>query len=112
MLFKNGTAFIDGTFRCMDVRIHGDKITEIAEKLQSKEGEEAIDISGKWLLPGFFDVHTHGRAGADFSDAPTDELYPNPAFLCRVWRDVASCHDNDDGRRIQQTDDVPDSGCN
>lgn len=84
MLFKNGVAFIDGSLRRMDVRICGDMITEIAENLLCKEKENVVDISGKWLLPGFFDVHTHGRAGADFSDSPSDELI-------RIRRSYAEC---------------------
>lgn len=84
MLYKNGAAFIDGAFRHMDVRTTGDKITETAEGLREKDGEEVVDIGGKWLLPGFFDVHTHGRAGADFSDAPSSELI-------RIRRSYAEC---------------------
>lgn len=84
MLFKNGTAFIDGALKHMDVRVAGDKIAETAENLSKKDGEEVIDVGGKWLLPGFFDVHTHGRAGADFSDAPSGELI-------RIRRSYAEC---------------------
>ncbi len=29
---------------------------------------ERIDCSGKYLMPGFVDVHTHGGAGLDFQD--------------------------------------------
>ncbi len=84
MLFQKGSAFIDGALRRMDVRIRGDKITEIAEDLMPNDKEEVISIEGKWLLPGFFDVHTHGRAGADFSDAPSEELI-------RIRRSYAEC---------------------
>ncbi|WP_166238295.1 N-acetylglucosamine-6-phosphate deacetylase [Paenibacillus turpanensis] len=31
--------------------------------------ELSIDGEGRWLLPGFVDVHVHGGAGADFMDA-------------------------------------------
>ena len=84
MLFQKGVAFIDGALRCMDVRTCGDKITEVAEDLAPKDREEVINIEGKWLLPGFFDIHTHGRAGADFSDAPSEELI-------RIRRSYAEC---------------------
>lgn len=84
MLFQKGVAFIDGVLRCMDVRTCGDKITEVAEDLAPKDREEVINIEGKWLLPGFFDIHTHGRAGADFSDAPSEELI-------RIRRSYAEC---------------------
>ena len=74
MLFYNGIAFCEGDFRRLDVRTEGERIVQTGECLEKKEGEEALDLQGKWLLPGFFDVHTHGRDGADFSDAPASEL--------------------------------------
>lgn len=74
MLFYNGIAFCDGTFQQIDVRTGGDRIAETGPSLKRADGEEAVDLQGMWLLPGFFDVHTHGRDGADFSDAPAEEL--------------------------------------
>ena len=33
---------------------------------------ETIDAEGYYLIPGLVDVHTHGRAGGDFSTADAD----------------------------------------
>lgn len=33
------------------------------------EADRKIDLRGKYLLPGFFDIHFHGRDNCDFSDA-------------------------------------------
>ncbi len=33
------------------------------------EADKTIDLKGKFLLPGFFDIHFHGRDNCDFSDA-------------------------------------------
>lgn len=74
MLFYNGTIFCGGTFQKADVRTQGERIVSVSPSLEKMDGEEAVDLQGKWLLPGFFDVHTHGRDGADFSDAPVPEL--------------------------------------
>lgn len=74
MLFYNGTIFCGGTFQKADVRTQGEHIVSVSPSLEKTDGEEAVDVQGKWLLPGFFDVHTHGRDGADFSDAPVPEL--------------------------------------
>ncbi len=56
------------------MRVTGDRISEMGRELSARSGEAVCDLTGKWLLPGFFDVHTHGRAGADFSDSPSGEL--------------------------------------
>lgn len=74
MIFYNGMIFSEGCFRKTNVRVNGEIITEIGERLRKQEDEEQIDLHGGMLLPGFFDVHTHGRDGADFSDAPSNEL--------------------------------------
>lgn len=36
--------------------------------------DEIIDADGRYLIPGFVDIHTHGRSGADFAGADTDTL--------------------------------------
>ena len=37
-------------------------------------GDEVIDAAGLILMPGFVDIHSHGRSGCDFCDA-TDEAF-------------------------------------
>ena len=39
-----------------------------------RPGDEIVDADGLTLLPGFVDIHSHGRGGFDFSDA-TDEAF-------------------------------------
>jgi len=39
-----------------DVAIEGDRIVDVGSRL---DGDEAIDCSGRTVLPGFFDCHTH-----------------------------------------------------
>ena len=39
-----------------------------------RSGDEIVDADGLTLLPGFVDIHSHGRGGFDFSDA-TDEAF-------------------------------------
>ena len=36
--------------------------------------EQLVDLSGKLIIPGLVDVHTHGRAGYDFNDASAEQM--------------------------------------
>lgn len=36
--------------------------------------DRTVDLAGKTVIPGLVDVHTHGRAGFDFTDASVDEM--------------------------------------
>ena len=55
-----------------DVCIDGDRIAAVGANGVS--GGDAIDAAGHIALPGFIDIHSHGRGGADFCDA-TDEAF-------------------------------------
>ena len=50
-------AGIDGI---VDVALEGDKIVEVGENL-SADGREAMDLTGKYLVPGLVDMHVHLR---------------------------------------------------
>ena len=55
------------------VRIEGGRIADVGN-VQTASGDEVIDASGLILMPGFVDIHSHGRSGCDFCDA-TDEAF-------------------------------------
>lgn len=81
MLILNGTVFIDGQFEKKDIRIADGKFTEIAApgtlggyKKGLSLAEEVLDATGKYILPGLVDIHTHGRTGEDFSLLTEDGL--------------------------------------
>ena len=65
ILIVNGTV-IDGTgtpARRAAVRVEGDTIAQIADRLDPRPGERVIDASGLVVSPGFIDMHSHaGRA--------------------------------------------------
>jgi len=42
-----------------DVRIHGDRITEVGPSLSAFSDEEVVDASGRLLMPGMVNAHTH-----------------------------------------------------
>jgi N-acetylglucosamine-6-phosphate deacetylase len=61
MLIKNGCVLhYNGLETGRDLRIQAGKISAIAENLASEAGEEVLDASGWYLLPGLIDLHTHG----------------------------------------------------
>ncbi len=89
-----------------DVRIDGEDVVEVGPDL-AEDGEELLDASGLWLMPGFVDLHTHLRepgfeeaedvatgcaaaaAGgytAVCSMANTDPVADNKAVVEMVWR--------------------------
>ena len=56
------------------VRVEAGRIVAVGADVQPAAGDRVIDASGLTLLPGFVDIHSHGRGGADFCDA-TDEAF-------------------------------------
>lgn len=51
------------------VLITDDKITEVSEKNIEVNDAIEIDAKGKYVSPGFIDIHVHGGGGYDFMDA-------------------------------------------
>lgn len=60
LLFKNATVFpiTSKSFRG-DVLVKDSKIYKVGESIKKDEETEVIDLSGKYLFPGFIDAHSH-----------------------------------------------------
>ena len=58
----------------VDVRIADGRIAAVGPDAVRQEGDKVVDADGLTLLPGFVDIHSHGRGGADFCDA-TDAAF-------------------------------------
>src|SRR6266571_6271472 len=56
--------FPDGIRDGLEVVVEGGKIAEIREQVRAG-GENAIDLGGNYLAPGFIDLHVHGALGRD-----------------------------------------------
>lgn len=54
------------------VVIHGEKIVEVKEGDVEVPGALEIDATGKYVSPGFIDLHVHGGGGHDFMDGSED----------------------------------------
>lgn len=68
MIIKNGQVFnSNGRFIPADVELAGDRIVKVAPA-GTLHGDEELDAAGKYVIPGFVDIHIHGAAGSDFCD--------------------------------------------
>lgn len=56
------------------VRCEGGKIAAVGTDVRPVAGDKVVEADGLTLLPGFVDIHSHGRGGADFCDA-TDAAF-------------------------------------
>ncbi len=63
MILKNGLLIdpVKEQIYTADLRIENGKIAEVAEVLTAAEGENVIDVSGKYVAPGLIDGHVHFR---------------------------------------------------
>jgi dihydropyrimidinase len=58
LLFKNGTVITASDMTKADVLVEGEIITLIGQNIPT-DGHEVVDCTGKYLMPGGIDVHTH-----------------------------------------------------
>ncbi len=75
MLIKNALVYNNGIrgFLKSDIRIENGIIAEMGEQI-SPCTQDVFDAEGLAMVPGLVDVHTHGRAGYDFVNAPEEKL--------------------------------------
>ena len=77
LVIRNATVATPGkTPGVATVCIDGGRIVSVGEssRRDAETQREAIDATGLIALPGFIDIHSHGRSGADFCDL-TDEAF-------------------------------------
>ena len=61
ILIQNAQLVNEGKISPKDLLIHGEKITKIADCIESTGSEEIFDASGLHLLPGWIDDQVHFR---------------------------------------------------
>ncbi len=69
MLIKNGRVFTENfTFEALDIAFADGVITAVGAPGTLPEEPETLDAQGKYILPGYVDLHLHGAYGTDFCD--------------------------------------------
>ena len=71
MLIRNANVFLpDNRFETCDLRF-----TETITEIGHFPGDDGLDATGCYLLPGLIDQHTHGALSYDFSDGPEADIH-------------------------------------
>lgn len=72
MIFTNGRfVFPDRVEEGLSLRTESGKIAVVGRAIAA-DGEEAVDLQGNYLAPGFIDLHVHGAAGRDTMEGTTE----------------------------------------
>ena len=58
-LLRNGEIITASDRYVADIKIDGEKITQIGLGLVAAPGDTEVDCTGRWIIPGGIDVHTH-----------------------------------------------------
>ena len=73
MLIKNAFVVFKDEIIKTNIFVQNGRISEIGENLTA---EDVLDFDGKYLAPGFVDIHNHGGYGYDYMDN-TVEAFEN-----------------------------------
>jgi N-acetylglucosamine-6-phosphate deacetylase len=80
MLFRNARLILpDRIISSSCLRVDSGKISAIGTGLVPSSGEAAMDLAGKFLAPGFIDLHVHGAVRRDTMEATADAF----GAICR-----------------------------
>ena len=83
IFIKGAEVYIDNGFSRKTIEIIDSKIKIHDENYVLPDDGELVEASGKKLVPGFIDIHTHGGVGVDVNAANTDELEKIGEFFAK-----------------------------
>ena len=76
LLIKNGRIITEsGVLEGGFLLVEGEAIAKIGSGDMLPHGDEAIDLGGRFVSPGFIDIHTHGIADIDFMGEDIEDLH-------------------------------------
>lgn len=71
-----GEVLTDAGMRALDVLVAGDTVAGLVERDASAPGAREVDVTGRLVLPGLVDAHTHSYAQLCRDGLATDRLDP------------------------------------
>lgn len=76
VLFKNGSVYNNAERRFVkaDLLAENGVVVDPAYTGEVPADAEIVDCTGRYLLPGLVDVHTHGRSGYDFNNVDAEAV--------------------------------------
>jgi imidazolonepropionase-like amidohydrolase len=82
MLIRNGTILTvtHGVIQNGSVLVHNGKIAQIGTNISAPAGATVIDASGKFVMPGIVDCHSHLALDSDVNEA-TNPITPSMNML-------------------------------
>ena len=83
IFIKGAEVYIDNGFSRKTIEIIDSKIKIHDENYVLPDDGELVEASGKKIVPGFIDIHTHGGVGVDVNDASADELEKIGEFFAK-----------------------------
>ncbi len=83
MKIRNGNLFTEnGTFAPLDITFD-QRITALTPSDGTPVGADEVDAAGKYVVPGFLDIHTHGAINEDASDGSAEGLTKMSAYYAK-----------------------------
>jgi N-acetylglucosamine-6-phosphate deacetylase len=80
MLFRNARLILpDRILPPCSLRVSDGRISALGSALSPESGEAAMDLAGKFLAPGFIDLHVHGALRRDTMEATAEAF----ATICQ-----------------------------
>lgn len=81
MILKNASVFIGERFEMVDIAIEDGKIKEIGQSLcRTTKDEIEMDYTGRKIIPGMVEIHSHGCLGYDFCTATQSQMNEMRAY--------------------------------
>ena len=77
----NGQVYVGRRFQRKTISVEAGKIHLMDPDIQVSG--DVIDVSGRKVVPGFIDIHTHGAVGVDVNGADVDGLGKIGAFFAK-----------------------------